>query len=84
MKIRTALALGLIVLNGSAYAMVANQLPLPDFFSQPKTAKEVRLSDFSVSVPVPEAIPEKPAKIHSKLDSLIAEYQVSRALSTSS
>lgn len=84
MKIKTALIVGLLILNGSAYAMVANGISFPKSFSPKPVNAPKQFLKIPVSKSISAPIPDKPARIQSKLDSLIAEYQVNRRLSSSS
>lgn len=85
MKIKAALIIGLIVLNGSAYAMAVNGMSMPvPLFQLRQTQVELPKIPAAPAKINQEAAQEKHVKMRSRLDGLIAEYEVSRRLNSSS
>ncbi len=84
MKIKAAVLIGLLVLNGSAYAMVVNGMPIPMPLFKSQIKEQIKISKVYVHSQTDQMTPAKPSKIHSKLDNLILEYQVNCALGASS
>jgi len=84
MKIKAAIIAGLLILNGSAYAMTFNsaQVSLPFFKAQEKA--QIELPKIHVPDPGIQIMPEKSKQIESRLNRLILDYQISRVLNTSS
>lgn len=84
MKIKTALLIGLLILNGSAYAMVANHFSIP----KPEISRDFHEIALLPKAPVPSITPAKVSgrnlEMNSRLSRLISEYETNRRLSSSS
>ncbi len=84
MKIKTALLVGLLILNGSAYAMVANHFSIPKLEISRDFHEIAPLPKASVPSMALEKVSGRNLEMNSRLNDLISEYETSRRLSSSS
>ncbi len=84
MKIKTAFVIGLFVMQGTAYAVMVNGLPISFPGSIPKIANGLNIQPKIISKECSHPVrPE--SKSHSKIEDLIlTNYRIERALCTSS